>query len=314
MNFQQLRIVREAVRQGFNLTEVGKTLFTSQSGVSKNIKELEDELGVELFVRRGKRLTGMTDAGQALLGVVERILLDARNLQRMATQFSNPSQGNLRLATTHTQARYALPEVVKGFTVDFPGVHLELHQGSPREIAELLVQGEVDIGIATESLDAVPELISFPWYAWQHGLLVQHDHPLAGNPRVTLEDLAAFPLITYHAGFTGRSHIDEAFQKAGLEPDIVLTAIDADVIKTYVEIGLGIGILASVAFDPARDTALELLPVGHLFGDNVARIAIRRGHYLRHYAYQFIERLAPHLTEAEIRKQLEASGDVDSAG
>lgn len=312
MNFQQLRIVREAVRQGFNLTEVGKTLFTSQSGVSKNIKELEDELGVELFVRRGKRLTGMTDAGQALLSVVERILLDARNLQLMAAQYSNPAHGNLRLATTHTQARYALPEVVKGFTVDFPGVHLELHQGSPREIADLLLQGEVDIGIATESLQAESDLVSFPWYSWQHGLLVPHDHPLAGRSNVTLEDLAAFPLITYHAGFTGRSHIDEAFQAAGLEPDIVLTAIDADVIKTYVEIGLGIGILASMAFDAARDTALELLPVGHLFGDNVARIAIRRGHYLRPFAYQFIERLAPHLTRSEIAKQLDLGNDSPS--
>lgn len=304
MNFQQLRIVREAVRQGFNLTDVGKTLFTSQSGVSKNIKELEDELGVQLFVRRGKRLTGMTDAGEALLGVVERILLDSRNLQQIAAQFSNPAFGNLRLATTHTQARYALPETIKGFTVDFPGVHLELHQGSPREIADLLVQGEVDIGIATEVLDDVPELITFPWYAWQHGLVVQHDHPLAKSQHLTLKDIAAFPLITYHSGFTGRSHIDQAFQNAGLEPDIVLTAIDADVIKTYVEIGLGIGILATMAFNPERDTDLVMLPVGHLFGDNMTRIAIHRGHYLRPFAYRFIERLAPHLTEDEIQKRL----------
>lgn len=304
MNFQQLRIVREAVRQGFNLTEVGKTLFTSQSGVSKNIKELEDELGVQLFVRRGKRLTGMTDAGEALLGVVERILLDSRNLQQIAAQFSNPAFGNLRLATTHTQARYALPETIKGFTVDFPGVHLELHQGSPREIADLLVQGDVDIGIATEVLDGVPELITFPWYAWQHGLVVQHDHPLAKSEHLTLKDIAAFPLITYHSGFTGRSHIDQAFQNAGLEPDIVLTAIDADVIKTYVEIGLGIGILATMAFNPERDTDLVMLPVGHLFGDNMTRIAIHRGHYLRPFAYRFIERLAPHLTEDEIQKRL----------
>lgn len=304
MNFQQLRIVREAVRQGFNLTDVGKTLFTSQSGVSKNIKELEDELGVQLFVRRGKRLTGMTDAGEALLGVVERILLDSRNLQQIAAQFSNPAFGNLRLATTHTQARYALPETIKGFTVDFPGVHLELHQGSPREIADLLVQGEVDIGIATEVLDGVPELITFPWYAWQHGLVVQHDHPLAKSEHLTLKDIAAFPLITYHSGFTGRSHIDQAFQNAGLEPDIVLTAIDADVIKTYVEIGLGIGILATMAFNPERDTDLVMLPVGHLFGDNMTRIAIHRGHYLRPFAYRFIERLAPHLTEDEIQKRL----------
>lgn len=304
MNFQQLRIVREAVRQGFNLTDVGKTLFTSQSGVSKNIKELEDELGVQLFVRRGKRLTGMTDAGEALLGVVERILLDSRNLQQIAAQFSNPAFGNLRLATTHTQARYALPETIKGFTVDFPGVHLELHQGSPREIADLLVQGDVDIGIATEVLDGVPELITFPWYAWQHGLVVQHDHPLAKSEHLTLKDIAAFPLITYHSGFTGRSHIDQAFQNAGLEPDIVLTAIDADVIKTYVEIGLGIGILATMAFNPERDTDLVMLPAGHLFGDNMARIAIHRGHYLRPFAYRFIERLAPHLTEGEIQKRL----------
>lgn len=304
MNFQQLRIVREAVRQGFNLTEVGKTLFTSQSGVSKNIKELEDELGVELFIRRGKRLTGMTEAGEALVGVVERILLDARNLQRIAAQFSNPAHGSLRLATTHTQARYALPEVIKSFTVDFPGVHLELHQGSPREIADLLVEGEADIGIATESLDSLPELVTFPWYSWQHGVVVPHDHPLVKKEKLTLEDLAAFPIITYHAGFTGRSHIDEAFQNAGLEPDIVLTAIDSDVIKTYVDIGLGIGIMAVRAFDDQRDSGLRLLNVGHLFGENLTRIAVRRGHYLRPYAYEFIERLAPHLTQFDIKNQL----------
>lgn len=312
MNFQQLRIVREAIRQGFNLTEVGRTLFTSQSGVSKNIKELEDELGVDLFIRRGKRLTGMTEAGQALQGLIERILLDTRNLQQMAAQFSNPSQGSLRLATTHTQARYALPQVVKDFTLDFPGVHLELHQGSPREIADQLLQGEVDIGIATESLDAVPELITFPWYAWQHGVLVPHDHPLANREQVSLSDLAAFPLITYHAGFTGRSHIDEAFREAGLETDIVLTAIDADVIKTYVEIGLGIGILASMAYDAERDSSLRLLPVGHLFGDNVARIAVRRGHYLRPFAWQFIQRLAPHLKPDDLERQLQATLEAGS--
>src|SRR3954451_2789939 len=241
MNFQQLRIVRETVRQNFNLTETGKVLFTSQSGISKGLKELEDELGVEIFSRFGKRLIGLTEAGSDLLTVVDRILLDAENIKRVASQFSGRKKGNLTVAATHTQARYVLPTVIKRFMLDVPEVHLFLHQGSPKEIAELLVAGDADIGIATETLAQIPDLITFPCYEWEHGVVVQKDHPLLAIDRLTLEDISKFPVITYHPSFTGRSHVDHAFRQAGLEPDIVITAMDADVIKTYVSLGLGVG-------------------------------------------------------------------------
>ncbi|MEO6823645.1 MAG: CysB family HTH-type transcriptional regulator [Nitrosospira sp.] len=304
MNFQQLRIVRETVRQNFNLTETGKALFTSQSGISKGLKELEDELGVEIFSRFGKRLIGLTEAGRDLLKVVDRILLDAENIKRVALQFSGHKKGNLTVATTHTQARYVLPNIIKRFMLDVPEVHLSLHQGSPKEIAELLLNGDADIGIATETLALVPELISFPCYEWEHGVVVQKDPPLLALEKVTLEDLSKFPIITYHPSFTGRSHVDHAFRRANLEPDIVITAMDADVIKTYVGLGLGIGVVSSLAFCPERDVSLALIPAGHLFGSNFARIAVRRGHYLRGYAYDFILKLAPDLTEADLRNKI----------
>ena len=304
MNFQQLRIVRETVRQNFNLTETGKALFTSQSGISKGLKELEDELGVEIFSRFGKRLVGLTEAEGDLLKVVDRILLDAENIKRVALQFSGRKKGNLTVATTHTQARYVLPDIIKRFMLDVPEVHLSLHQGSPKEIAELLLNGDADIGIATETLAMVPDLISFPCYEWEHAVVVQKDHPLLALDNVTLEDLSKFPVITYHPSFTGRSHVDHAFRQANLEPDIVITAMDADVIKTYVGLGLGIGVVSSLAFDPERDVSLALIPAGHLFGSNFARIAVRRGHYLRGYAYDFIRRLAPNLTEADLRNKI----------
>ncbi|PTR08026.1 LysR family cys regulon transcriptional activator [Nitrosospira sp. Nsp5] len=306
MNFQQLRIVRETVRQNFNLTETGKALFTSQSGISKGLKELEDELGVEIFSRFGKRLVGLTEAGSDLLKVVNRILLDAENIKRVASQFSGRKKGNLTVATTHTQARYVLPDVIKRFMLDVPEVHLSLHQGSPKEIAELLLSGDADIGIATETLAQIPDLISFPCYEWEHGIIVPNDHPLLAVDKVTLEDLSKFPVITYHPSFTGRSHVDHAFRKANLEPDIVITAMDADVIKTYVGLGLGIGVVSSLAFSPERDVSLALIPAGHLFGSNFARIAVRRGHYLRAYAYDFIGRLAPDLTESALRQKIYA--------
>lgn len=306
MNFQQLRIVRETVRQNFNLTETGKALFTSQSGISKGLKELEDELGVEIFSRFGKRLVGLTEAGSDLLKVVNRILLDAENIKRVASQFSGRKKGNLTVATTHTQARYVLPDVIKRFMLDVPEVHLSLHQGSPKEIAELLLSGDADIGIATETLAQIPDLISFPCYEWEHGIIVPNDHPLLAVDKVTLEDLSKFPVITYHPSFTGRSHVDHAFRKADLEPDIVITAMDADVIKTYVGLGLGIGVVSSLAFSPERDVSLALIPAGHLFGSNFARIAVRRGHYLRAYAYDFIGRLAPDLTESALRQKIYA--------
>jgi LysR family cys regulon transcriptional activator len=302
MNFQQLRIVRETVRRNFNLTEVANALFTSQPGVSKNIKDLEDELGVELFVRRGKRLLGLTDPGKELLDTVEHILRDAQNLRRIADQFAAREEGSLTIATTHTQARYALPEVIKTFKARYPKVHLALQQCSPREIAEALVAGEADIGIATEGLASVPELITIPCYSWSHAVIVPTDHPLAAQPQPALEAIAEYPIVTYHEGYTGRAHIDDAFAGAGLTVDVVLSAMDADVIKTYVEVGLGIGIIASMAFNPAKDRGLVRIPGDHLFPANTTRLAVRRGVFLRDYARHFIEAVAPG-AEARLREQ-----------
>ncbi|MFV5212636.1 CysB family HTH-type transcriptional regulator [Azonexus caeni] len=304
MNFQQLRIVRETVRQEFNLTEVANALYTSQPGVSKHIKDLEDELGIEIFVRRGKRLLGLTEPGKELVGVVERILLDTQNLRRIADQFASRETGHFVVATTHTQARYALPKIIQWFKADYPKVHLTLLQGSPQEIAELVVSGRADIGIATEAINKVPELASFPYYSWHHAIIVPDGHPLLDCRPVTLEALAEYPVITYHEGFTGRAHVDAAFADAGVVPDIVLSAIDADVIKTYVGLGLGVGIVASVAYHPEQDRNLQLIEVPHLFPANTTHLAVRRGTYLRSYAHAFIEKVCPDLGEAALRAAL----------
>ncbi|MGV3590478.1 MAG: LysR substrate-binding domain-containing protein, partial [Gammaproteobacteria bacterium] len=252
MNFQQLRIIRETVRCNFNLTEVANRLYTSQSGVSKHIKDLEDELGVELFVRKGKRLLGMTEPGREMVKIVERLLLDAHNIKNLADQYSKQDQGHLTVATTHTQARYVLPGVVVEFRKQFPKVKLHLHQGSPGEIAQMLHDGRADIGIATEALHDVEGLVSYPYHCWHHGVIVPAGHPLdrkGSKKKLTLQEIAAHPIVTYHEGFTGRARIEEAFKGAGLEPEIVLSALDADLIKSYVELGLGIGIVASLAYD-----------------------------------------------------------------
>jgi LysR family cys regulon transcriptional activator len=296
MNFQQLRYVREAVRRNLNLTEVANVLHTSQSGVSKQIKDLEDELGIDIFVRRGKRLTGLTDPGSGVLQLIERILLDTENLRRAASHYSSQEQGRLVLATTHTQARYALPKVIEQFRKAFPKVNLALRQGSPTQVAEMVLNGEADIGIATEALNRYPDITTFLSYSWHHVVAVRKDHPL--------EEITAYPIITYDREFSGRSHIDAAFDKAGLVPDIVLTAMDADVIKTYVEVGLGVGILAAMAVDPARDLELVALDTHGMFEPNTTRIGVRNGTYLRAYAYRLIEMFAPHLHEDEIRQRL----------
>ena len=275
MNFQQLRIIREAVQRNFNLTEVANALFTSQSGVSKHILDLEDELGIELFVRKGKRLTGLTDAGNELVPIVERMLIDAKNIKRLAEQFAHRDEGSLTIATTHTQARYALPQVVRRFKQAFPKVHLVLHQASPAEIVALLQSGEADLGIATEALDGgsapMGNFASFPFYDWHHLVVVPNGHALTKLTKLTLQALAEHPLITYHAGYTGRPRIDASFKEAGLVPDVVMSALDADVVKTYVEVGLGVGIIASMAFDAARDAGLTSIDASHLFPPNTTR-------------------------------------------
>jgi LysR family transcriptional regulator, cys regulon transcriptional activator len=312
VNFQQLRIIRETVRRNFNLTEVANALFTSQSGVSKHIKDLEDELGVELFVRRGKRLLGMTEPGKELVAIVERMLLDAKNIKQLAEHFAKSDQGELTIATTHTQARYALPPVVVKFKKAFPKVRLILHQASPKEIVAMLLEGSADIGVATEALEENPDVVAFPYYSWEHAIIVPPGHELESVKPLTLEAIAASPIITYDPGFTGRSRIDNAFAKAGIEPDIVMTALDADVIKTYVELGVGVGIVASMSYDAKRDTGLRLLDASGLFARNTSRIAVRQGRYLRGYAYRFLELCSPDLTESVIRSSVAPRGESEA--
>ncbi|MBX9916750.1 CysB family HTH-type transcriptional regulator [Nitrosomonas sp. Is35] len=311
MNFQQLRIINETVRQNYNLTEVANALFTSQSGVSKHIKDLEDELNIELFIRKGKRLIGLTEPGKELVKIVERILFDTKNIKRLAEQFSSYDQGQLIIATTHTQAQYALPPVVTEFKKIFPKVQLILHESRPGEILSMLINGEADIGIATEALENAADLVSFPYYTWQHTVIVPAGHPLQSLQPLTLEAIAEFPIITYHQGLTGRSRIDQVFAKAGLIPDIAMSALDADVIKTYVKLGLGIGIIASVAFSPRRDETLVKLESEYLFEMNTTFVSVRRNHYLRSYAYRFIELCIPTLTESIIRSGVKPLIDAE---
>ncbi len=304
MNFQQLRSIREASRCGFNLTEVANVLFTSQPGVSRQIRELEEELGVDIFERNGKRLTGLTEPGKGILHIIERLLLEAENLRQAGNEYADQNKGTLTVATTHTQARYVLPKVVQQFRLAFPDVRIALQQSSPEHIAEWVLSGKADIGIATEGLSRFKDLVSFPCYEWHHVAVVPEGHPLLQKDGLTLADLAAFPLITYDVGFTGRGHIDDAFRAAGLATDIVLTAMDSDVIQQYVTLGLGLGLVASMAVEYQRSPVLRTIAVSHLFASNTTRLAVRRGTYLRGYTYDFIRQFAPALTTGEIRQAL----------
>ena len=305
MNFQQLRIIREAVRQQFNLTEVSSVLFTSQSGVSKHIRDLEEELGVELFIRKGKRLLGLTEPGQEVARYVERILQETDNLQAVAASFARQDEGRLVLATTHTQARYALPEIVRRFRNDFPKVHLVMHQATPAEIASLLESDEADVGIATESLRDNTNFATFPFYRWYHGVIVPKGHPLADLPELTLEAIAQYPIVTYHEGFTGRPMIDRTFAEAGLAPEIAMAALDADVIKAYVALGMGVGIVASMAFDDEQDQHLQLLDASDLFQENMTVLALRKGRFLRGFVKRFVTLCVRDLSEGELIKAVE---------
>jgi len=280
-------------------------LHTSQPGVSRQIRELEEELGVEIFNRAGKRLTGLTPPGKDLLPIVERLLLDAENLKRAGQDYSSQLEGQLSVAATHSQARYALPHVVKDFRDKFPKVTLHLHQGSPKQVAAMLLSGEADIGVATEALADYAQLVTLPCYRWTHSIVVPPGHPLLEQTEpVTLRQLAHYPIITYELGYTGRAHIDNAFAAESLRPDVVLTAMDADVIKTYVELGMGVGIVASVALDAERDRNLRILDAGHLFQVNVTRLGLRKGVWLRGYAYSFIETFVPTLNKAVVARTL----------
>ena len=304
MNLQQLRYLNEIVRQGLNISDAAAALYTSQPGVSKQIRLLEEELGIEIFVRNGKRIVAITEPGKAVLAIVQRILQDAGNLKQVGQEFHSQDSGHLTIATTHTQARYALPPVVKQFIKRYPKVQLGLHQGNPTQIAEQVLNGEADIAIATESLSLYDDLVTLPCYEWHHCVVVPPKHPLLYEKKLTLAKIAQYPIVTYDFAFSGRGKINEAFEKAGITPDIALTAIDADVIKTYVELGLGIGILAEIAFIPERDRHLRMISAKHLFKPNTTRIAIRKNEYLRGYVYDFIELFAPHLTRDAVAEAM----------
>ena len=305
MNFQQLKIIREAARQDYNLTEVANMLYTSQSGVSRHIRELEEELGIEIFIRRGKRLLGMTEPGKALLVIAERILNEAGNVRRLADLFTNDASGVLTVATTHTQARYALPPVISSFIKQYPEVSLHMHQGSPMQIAEMAADGTVDFAIATEALELFGDLIMMPCYKWNRCVVVPQGHPLAKLPKLTLEAVAEYPIVTYVFGFTGRSKLDEAFNHRGLTPKVVFTAADADVIKTYVRLGLGVGIVAGMAVDAKLDNDLVALDASELFEASITKIGFRRGTFLRGFMCDFIEKFAPHLTREVMAKAIQ---------
>lgn len=304
MNLQQLRYLNEIVRQGLKISDAADALYTSQPGVSKQIKLLEDELGIEIFVRNGKRISAVTEPGKAILEIAARILHDADNLKQVSEEFRAQDSGTLAIATTHTQARYALPPVVKQFIKRYPKVHLNLHQGSPTQIAQQVLNGEADIAVATESLESYDELVTLPCYEWNHCVITPLKHPLLSEKKLTLEKLAQYPIITYDFAFSGRGKISAAFQAKNLTPNIVLTAIDADVIKTYVELGLGIGIIAHMAYIPERDKHIRMIEAGHLFQPSTTRIAVRKNEYLRGYTYDFIEMFAPHLSRSIIANAL----------
>ncbi len=310
MNLHQLRFVREAVRQNFNLTEAAKALYTSQPGVSKAIIELEEELGVDIFTRHGKRIRGLTEPGRVVLKSVELIMQEIDSLKRVGKEYAAQDSGSFTIATTHTQARYALPRIVQAFMQKYPKVRLALLQGNPKQIADMALRDQADLVIATESISGVDGLVSLPCYQWEHVLVVPPEHPLLKLRHVALEDVANFPLITYDAAFAGRSKIDHAFDVRQIKPDILLEAIDADVIKTYVELGMGVGIIAGMAFDAERDKNLRTIPVGHLFGANLTRVALKQGSYLRGYVYTFIELLNPTLNRKLVDQAMQGQADV----
>ncbi|MDE2416209.1 MAG: CysB family HTH-type transcriptional regulator [Burkholderiales bacterium] len=309
MNLHQFRFVQEAARRNLNLTEAAKALHTSQPGVSKAIIELEEELGVDIFARHGKRLKRITEPGQHVLKSIEVILREVSNLKRIGEQYSAQDSGTLSIATTHTQARYVLPEMVAALRTAFPKVNVSLHQGAPDQVARMLIDEVAEIGIATESLATYSELVTLPCYEWQHMLVLPVDHPLAEKDRITLEDVAKEPLITYHPSFTGRTKIDQAFAARKLEPRIALEAIDSDVIKTYVRLGLGVGIAAEMAVKDVQEdggkSGLVVRPAGQLFGINVARVAFKRSAYLRNFVYTFAELLSNRLNRQLIARAMD---------
>ena len=307
MKLRQIRNLCETANQNMSLSKAAINLHTSQPAISKQIQMLEDELGVDIFVRNGKRIVQVTPPGQMIMKIAARMLRDADNLKKIAQEFTNEAGGTLTIATTHTQARYVLPPVIKRFTARYPKVKLILRQGSPTQISTLVTSGEADVAIATEAIDQFHELILLPCYQWNRCIVVPPKHSLLKLKKLTLEAINQYPIITYDFAFTGRSKINQAFESRGLEPNVVLTAIDSDVIKTYVELGLGIGILANMAFDAKRDKNLRSIDASHLFEPSTTRIGISRNTYLRGYIFDFIEMFAPHLNHANIQAKLDNS-------
>ncbi|RUO65050.1 transcriptional regulator [Pseudidiomarina planktonica] len=301
MKLQQLRYIVEVLNHNLNVSATAENLFTSQPGISKQVRMLEDELGVQIFGRSGKHLTHVTPAGHEVIGIAQEILAKVDAIKSVAAEHTLPDQGKLNIATTHTQARYALPSVIKDFMHKYPQVSLHMHQGSPQQISEAAAKGRADFAIATEALHLYQDLVMLPCYHWNRSIIVPPDHPLTKlKHEVTIEDVAEFPIVTYVYGFTGRSELDRAFSAKGLQPQVVFTATDADVIKTYVRMGLGIGVLATMAYDEKQDTDLVAIPAAHLFAASTTKIGFRKGTFLRGYMYDFMEAFAPHLTKARV--------------
>ncbi len=312
MNLQQLKYLCAVVDNGLNVSDAAEALYTSQPGISKQIRQLEDELGLRVFVRQGKRLTSLTPAGEVVVATARRALREIGNLKRVADEYRAEDSGVLGIATTHTQARYVLPHVLAKFAAQFPGVRLVLHQGNPVQVAAQTSSGDVDIGIATEALADDPALVTLPCYQWNRGVLVPKGHPLAKIRPLTLPALAAHPIVTYDFAFTGRTAINAAFAAKGLEPHVVLSALDSDVIKTYVEMGMGVGIIASMAYDAEKDANFEFLDASHLFRASTTRLALRRGVFLRGYVYDFIALFAPQYTRSAVDAALAGNATMDA--
>jgi LysR family cys regulon transcriptional activator len=306
MKLQQLRYIWEVAHHDLNVSLTAQSLYTSQPGISKQIRLLEDELGVEIFTRSGKHLTRVTPAGEAILAIAGEILRKVESIRQVSLEFTDQKRGHLSIATTHTQARYRLPGVIQHFIEQYPEVALHMHQGSPQQIAAMAADGTADFAIATEALEQYGDLIMLPCYTWNRSVVVPKEHPLASRGPLTLEDIAQYPIVTYVFGFTGRSRLDEAFKARGLTPRVVFTATDADVIKTYVRLGLGVGIIAHMAYMPDVDKDLVALDASHLFESSTTSLGFRRGTFLRGFMYDFIKGFAPHLTRERVDEAIAA--------
>ncbi|QEQ96908.1 HTH-type transcriptional regulator CysB [Neptunomonas concharum] len=311
MKLQQLRYIWEVARHDLNVSATAQSLYTSQPGISKQIRLLEDELGVEVFARSGKHLTRVTPAGEAILEVAGQILQKVESIKQVAQEFSDEKKGSLAVATTHTQARYALPKTITEFIKSYPDVSLHMHQGTPMQISEMAADGTVDFAIATEAMAHFSDLIMMPCYRWNRSVIVPKDHPLTQVSKLTLKDVADYPIVTYVFGFTGRSKLDDAFRREGLEPKVVFTAVDSDVIKAYVRLNLGVGIVATMAYEPDVDKDLVALDASHLFEPSTTKIGFRKGTFLRGYMFDFIQQFAPHLTKDVVQQVLACSNRAE---